>query len=184
MTPAIFLDRDGTLIVEKHHLADPAGVELEPGVVGGLERLARHGLPFVVVTNQSGIGRGYHSEDAARAVNARVAELLAEQGLAVAGWYLCPHAPEVACRCRKPRPGMAEDAARDLGLTLPGSIVIGDKRADVELAHAIGGTGILVTTGHGAADLAWADGAGVPVAADLGEAAAIVDRLLAQRTPA
>ncbi len=175
VSPApVFLDRDGTLIVEKHYLRDPEGVCLERGVVAGLKLLAGLGHPLIVLTNQSGIGRGLLTDQDARRVNARVAELLDEQGVHITGWYLCPHAPESACDCRKPAPGMAIAAARDLDLVLEGSYVIGDKRADVELAAAIGGSGILVTTGHGRDSIDWACAEARPVFADLHGAARFI----------
>jgi histidinol-phosphate phosphatase family protein len=167
----VFLDRDGTLIVEKHYLRDPEGVCLERGVIAGLGLLAGLGHPLVVVSNQSGIARGLMEARDAELVNQRVAKLLAERGVRIAGWYLCPHAPDSACGCRKPAPGMALAAARDLGLTLEGSYVIGDKRADLGLADAIRGTGILVTTGHGRDSAAWARTEARPVFADVWGAA-------------
>jgi D-glycero-D-manno-heptose 1,7-bisphosphate phosphatase len=161
--PTIFLDRDGTIIVEKHYLSDPAHVELEAGAAQGLKLLCDLGLTLVVVSNQSGIGRGKFGLEAAHAVNARVAELLAEHGVTIAGWYMCPHAPGTDCSCRKPLPGMARQAHEELGVPLQGAYVIGDKRIDVELGHAIGGSGLLVTTGHGREDEAWANSQQVPV---------------------
>jgi histidinol-phosphate phosphatase family protein len=161
--PPVFLDRDGTLIVEKNYLSDPEHVSLEDTVVEGLSMLGGQGYPLVVVTNQSGIGRGKFSEEDARRVNARVDALLRARGIGILAWYLCPHAPEVQCDCRKPLPGMALAAARDWSLQLQGCHVVGDKRADVELADAIGGTGILVTTGHGRDHRQWAIGTARPV---------------------
>jgi len=172
--PPIFLDRDGTLIVEKHYLSDPREVSLEAGVASGLAALTRHGYPLVVVTNQSGIGRGMFSDSDAKRVNARVAELLAKCGIAVTAWYICPHAPEDLCICRKPAPGMAFAAARDLGFDLAGCYVVGDKRGDLELADAIGGEGILVMTGHGASAAPWAREHDRPVVADMGHAAEFI----------
>ncbi|HET8612398.1 MAG TPA: HAD family hydrolase [Sphingomonas sp.] len=172
--PAIFLDRDGTLIVEREYLSDPALVELERGAAEGLAKLSAAGLPLVVLTNQSGIARGYFTREQADAVNRRTAELLRARGIIIAGWYLCPHGPADGCSCRKPGAGLAEQAARELGLSLPGSFVIGDKRSDVELADAIGATGILVTTGHGHAARAWAEASGRPVCSDLAEAAELI----------
>jgi D-glycero-D-manno-heptose 1,7-bisphosphate phosphatase len=167
MTPAtgapVFLDRDGTVIVEKHYLSDPDGVTLEESVVEGLAQLQANGHPLIVVSNQSGVGRGMFTEAAAHAVNHRVDALLRREGIVILAWYLCPHAPETACACRKPLPGMPIAAAREWGLRLPGSYVIGDKRIDLELADAIGGTGILVTTGHGRNDAAWAKSNDRPV---------------------
>jgi histidinol-phosphate phosphatase family protein len=159
----VFLDRDGTLIVEKHYLNDPEAVTLEESVIEGLSRLQEDGHPLIVVSNQSGVGRGLFTEAAAHAVNARVDELLRQQGIVVLAWYLCPHAPEIPCACRKPLPGMPIAAAREWGLRLPGSYVIGDKRSDLELADAIDGTGILLTTGHGRLDSAWARSGERPV---------------------
>jgi D-glycero-D-manno-heptose 1,7-bisphosphate phosphatase len=176
--PPVFLDRDGTIIVEKHYLCDPDLVELEALAIDGLQALQAQGHPLVVVSNQSGVGRGKFDEAAVHAVNARVAQLLADAGIRIAGWYMCPHAPDTTCDCRKPLPGMALQAQSDLGLDLQGAFVVGDKRSDVELADAIGGTGILVTTGHGSQDLAWAQGAGRLVASDLLQAATLIARQL------
>jgi D-glycero-D-manno-heptose 1,7-bisphosphate phosphatase len=169
--PAVFLDRDGTLIEDMVYLNDPGKIRLEEGVVEGLTALAARGHPLVVLSNQSGIGRGMFSEGDAHRINDRLAAMLREQGVEILAWYLCPHAPDEACACRKPMPGMALAAARDCHLTLPGSYVIGDKRADVELADAIGGTGILLTTGHGAQCTEWARAEGRPVFGDMRRAA-------------
>jgi D-glycero-D-manno-heptose 1,7-bisphosphate phosphatase len=147
--PPVFLDRDGTLIEEKHYLSDPKLVRLEAGVVDGLALLMEHRHPLIVLSNQSGIGRGMFLESDAQRVNARLSDMLQVSGISIMGWYLCPHTPEAQCDCRKPSPGMAMAAARDWHLTLPGSYVIGDNQTDLELADAIGATGILVTTGHG-----------------------------------
>jgi histidinol-phosphate phosphatase family protein len=161
--PPVFLDRDGTLIVEKDYLSDPEEVQLEEGVVEGLTALKRGGHALVVLSNQSGIGRGMFKESDARGVNARVADILRGHGIDVLAWYICPHAPEVMCACRKPLAGMALAAARDWNLQLAGSYVIGDKQSDMELAEAIGATGILITTGHGADSVAWARAHARPV---------------------
>jgi histidinol-phosphate phosphatase family protein len=169
--PPVFLDRDGTLIVEKNYLSDPAGVSLEEGVLEGLALLQSRGHPLVVLSNQSGIGRGFFDESAAQRVNVRVAELLRTRSIDILGWYICPHAPEAGCDCRKPLPGMALAAARDLELQLAGSFVVGDRRADLELADAIGATGILVASGYGLSAVEWARGEGRPVFHDFKAAA-------------
>jgi len=148
--PAIFLDRDGTIIVEREYLADPADVALERGAAEGLRRLQHLGWPLVVVSNQSGVGRGYFPESAVHAVNARVADLLRAEGVTIAGWYHCPHAPDDRCACRKPADGMIRQASADLGLDPTRSVMIGDKPSDVELAHRIRAIGILLETGHDA----------------------------------
>lgn len=181
MTPALFFDRDGTLIVEKDYLSDPDQVDLEAGAVEALHRLSRLGMPIVGVTNQSGIGRGYFSEAAAHAVNRRVSDLLAQGGVRIAAWYLCPHAPDQTCTCRKPLPGMALSAARDLDLDLTRSFVVGDKRSDVEMAVNFGGTGVLVTTGHGRGDTDWAIGAGHIVVDGLPAAADAIEAIVKRR---
>jgi histidinol-phosphate phosphatase family protein len=147
--PPVFLDRDGTLIVEKGYLRDPEQVWLEETVLEGLSMLGARGHPLIVVSNQSGVGRGKLTEEDVQRVNTRLDSMLRSHGIGILGWYHCPHAPDGECGCRKPLPGMARAAARDLGLTLQGCYVIGDKRADVELADGIGGTGLLVSTGHG-----------------------------------
>jgi D-glycero-D-manno-heptose 1,7-bisphosphate phosphatase len=172
--PPVFLDRDGTLIVEKEYLSDPDEVCIEQGVVEGLALLQRHGHTLIVLSNQSGIGRGMFVEDDARRVNARVADLLRERGVEILAWYLCPHAPESRCACRKPLPGMALAAASDWDLTLPGSYVIGDKRADLELADAIGAIGILLTTGHGRDAVEFARTGARPVFGGLDQAAQFI----------
>lgn len=172
--PAVLLDRDGTLIVEKHYLHDPAEVELEAGAVEALAALRDAGYVLAGVTNQSGVGRGYYGLDAVAACNARVDELLAAHGVTIAGWYVCPHGPADDCACRKPLPGLAEAAAAELGLDLARSWVIGDKPSDAGLGLAVGARAVLVATGHGGGDDAWAAAHGVPVVASLAEAAALV----------
>jgi D-glycero-D-manno-heptose 1,7-bisphosphate phosphatase len=161
--PPVFLDRDGTLIVEKHYLCDPDEVVIERSVIEGLALLQQQQHPLVVVSNQSGIGRGLMSEAQAHQVNRRVDLLLRDQGIRILAWYLCPHVPAANCACRKPLPGMALQAARDWQLELAGCFVVGDKRADVELADALGGLGILLTTGHGHEAKSWALAHGRPV---------------------
>lgn len=169
---AVLLDRDGTVIVEKNYLADPAQVALEKNAVAGLRLLAEAGFALVIVSNQSGIGRGYFTTQDAERVNRRLQDLLAAEGVTLAGLYICPHAPDTPCNCRKPAPGMALQAATELDLDLARSYVIGDKRADLGLATAVAATGVLVLTGHAEADDAtWARAHGHFVAADLHEAA-------------
>ncbi len=178
-SPAIFLDRDGTIIVEKDYPSHPDQVVLLEGAVDGLRAMAGHGLPFVVVSNQSGIGRGYFSVEQADAVEQRLKDLLAREGISIAGWYRCPHVPDAECSCRKPRPGMIHAAVRDLDLDPVGSFVIGDKRSDIDLATAVGAAGILVTTGHGGRDVDYARALPVPVCRDLIEVSKEVARHLA-----
>lgn len=147
----VLLDRDGTIVVEREYLADPAGVELLPRAAEGLRKLQAAGFGLVVVTNQSGIGRGYFDETALAAVHARMQELLTNENVALDGIYYCPHVDEDDCDCRKPRPGLATQAARELSFDVSQAFVIGDKAIDVNLAAGLGASGILVRTGYGAA---------------------------------
>jgi len=134
VTRALFLDRDGTLIVDVGYPRDPALVEALPGAIDMLLGIqATHAL--VIISNQSGIARGLITQAEA---DARVVELFAAEGVTFAGSYYCPHAPDAGCRCRKPAPGLLQDAARDLGLELASSIMIGDKPSDVEAGRAAG----------------------------------------------
>lgn len=131
MKPALFLDRDGTLIVDVGYPREPERVELLPGAAEVLRELQER-YALVIVTNQSGIGRGRITPDEAAAVQARVVEEFAAQGVRFAATYMCPHAPDEDCECRKPAPGMLVQAAAELGLDLPRSVMIGDKHADVQ----------------------------------------------------
>ncbi len=178
---AVFLDRDGTIIAERHYLSDPAGVELLPGAAEGLRRMRALGLPLVVVTNQSGVGRGYFGMDAVERVHGRLIELLAAEGVEIAGIYSCPHAPDQACGCRKPSPGLIERAARELGLDPAQCFVIGDKPCDVDLGLGAGATSFLVRTGYGQRHAQAGDCAPHHVVADLAEAAALIEGALARR---
>jgi D-glycero-D-manno-heptose 1,7-bisphosphate phosphatase len=158
LSPALFVDRDGTLIVNKHYLADPGQVELIDGSVEALRLARQQGYKIIIVSNQSGVARGYHGYEDVERVNARVVELLAHQGLGVDAIYFCPHherkgrVPEysVPCGCRKPAPGMAETAALEHGLDLRRSVVVGDSLADYNLGRVIGARSVLVRTGYGA----------------------------------
>lgn len=135
---AVFLDRDGTIIVERDYLSDPEGVEFLPGAPGALAALQRHGFALVVVTNQSGIGRGLYGWDDYEAVAAHLRALLAAEGILFDAEYACGHAPEVGCTWRKPAPGMVLAAAEELGLDLGRSLLAGDKRLDIDAAAAAG----------------------------------------------
>lgn len=143
------IDRDGTINVERDYLSDPEQLELIPGAAEGLRRLRDLGLGLIVVTNQSGIARGYFSMETLEAIHTRLRELLASEGITLDGLYICPHGPDEACDCRKPLPGMALQAAKDLNFAPNQAFVIGDKAADVELGQALGAVSILVRTGYG-----------------------------------
>jgi D-glycero-D-manno-heptose 1,7-bisphosphate phosphatase len=143
--PALFLDRDGTLITDVGYPRDPARVELLPDAIEVLVELQRR-FALVIVSNQSGIGRGLVSEAEARAVHDRVVERFARGGVSFAGAYYCPHAPGEGCPCRKPAPGLVLDAARELGLDLARSILLGDKPSDMA-AGAAAGCGLVIRFG-------------------------------------
>lgn len=145
----VLIDRDGTINVEKHYLSDPEQLELIPGVAAAMGRLQRAGLGLAVITNQSGIARGYFDLNRLEAIHNRLRALLAAEGVTVDGIYICPHGPDDDCTCRKPLPGMAEQAMAEHGFDPSRAVVIGDKEVDVELGLAIGAETFLVRTGHG-----------------------------------
>jgi histidinol-phosphate phosphatase family protein len=142
--PFALLDRDGTLIADRHYLADPEGVELLPGAAEGLRQLRLLGLGLVVVTNQSGVGRGFFTSTQVERVNQRMCALLAAAGVHLDGIFVCPHAPEAGCNCRKPQPGLALAASRALGFSLGEAMVIGDRATDIELGRRIGAVTFLL----------------------------------------
>lgn len=147
---SVFLDRDGTLIEDRHYLSDPAGVVLLPGAAAALARLARAGCELFLVSNQSGVGRGYFSEADVRACQERLDDLLADAGVRLTEAVWCPHAPEAGCRCRKPLPGLWERIASRRGLDPQASAMIGDKAADLHFAFNAGfAAAVLVLTGEG-----------------------------------
>jgi D-glycero-alpha-D-manno-heptose 1-phosphate guanylyltransferase len=147
--PAVFLDRDGTVNREVHHLSDPAQLELLPGAAEGLRQLAARGCPLVIVSNQSPIGRGKFTEQRLREIHARLAEMLRAEGVEIAGWYWCPHLPDDGCTCRKPAPGMFLRAAAELGIILENSWIVGDRLSDMQAGREVGARSILVATGYG-----------------------------------
>jgi histidinol-phosphate phosphatase family protein len=151
----VFLDRDGTLVADRGYTHRVEDYALLPGVPEGLRRLAGAGFALAVVTNQSGIGRGYYSEADFQAFQRHLAADLARRGVVLETSFFCPHLPDAGCGCRKPAPGMLERARRELGADLARSWVIGDHRTDVELAARAGCAGaVLVLTGHGAVESA------------------------------
>lgn len=147
---AAFLDRDGTLIRDAGYLSEPGAVELLPGAGRAVAALNRRGVPAVVVTNQSGIGRGLISEGEHRAVRAEVRRCLRREGARIDLWLHCPHVPDAGCRCRKPRTGMHREAARELGVAPGRALYVGDRVSDVAPAARAGGTGVLLHRGDGA----------------------------------
>jgi len=173
----ILLDRDGTIIYDKHYLHDPAGVELLPGAAEGLKRMIDMGFGLALLTNQSGVGRGYFDEASVRACNERLSELLRPYGVEIDGVYYCPHAPEEACGCRKPEPGLMKQAVEELGFDPRQAFMIGDKEADMGVGRNSGAKTILVRTGKGAAHEERCRDSADYVADDLRGAADIIESL-------
>jgi D-glycero-D-manno-heptose 1,7-bisphosphate phosphatase len=141
---AVFVDRDGTICFDKHYLSDPNGLELTPTVAEGIKRLNDAKLPVIVVTNQSGVRRGYFTEETLKTVHDRLRQILASHGAKIDDIFYCPHRPDEGCECRKPAPGMLIQAKDKHGLDLTRSFVIGDRMMDVGMAHSVGAKGILV----------------------------------------
>jgi len=155
---AVFVDRDGTINVEKDYLYRVDDFEFIPGAPQALRLLNEAGFLVVVVTNQSGVARGYYTEEDVDILHRHIAAELAKTGAQVDAWYYCPHHPSgrgsysLPCSCRKPLPGMLLEAAVDHNIDLAESVMIGDKLADVEAGIAAGCRTILVRTGYGDAD--------------------------------
>jgi len=145
----VFVDRDGTLVVERGYLSDPADLELLPGVPQALQNLRAAGHPVVVLSNQSGVGRGLFTLGRVYEAMAMLRHLLRRHAVELDAIYFCPHRPEDGCRCRKPGTELIERAVDDLLLDIQSSAVVGDKLLDVQTAHHAGATGILVRTGYG-----------------------------------
>jgi len=157
-TPAIFLDRDGVLVDETGYLTRVEDLRLVPGAATAVRRLRQLGLPIVVITNQSAVARGMVSLEGLEVIHASLREQLGREGATLDGLYCCPHHPEAPlaqwrqdCSCRKPRPGLLQRAARELGLALDArSVLVGDQHTDLECARQAGISSLLVRTGKGA----------------------------------
>ena len=158
---AVFLDRDGTLIHDVGFLSRPGQVRFFPWTLDALRAFNRAGLKVVVVSNQSGVARGYFDLEAVDRVHRHIDAQLAAAGVRIDAYYYCPHHPQgtvaafaQACACRKPARGLVDRAAADLGVDPGRSFVVGDRWVDVRLARAVGGRGLLVRTGEGEAESA------------------------------
>jgi D-glycero-D-manno-heptose 1,7-bisphosphate phosphatase len=172
---AVFLDRDGTINEEMGYINHISRFVLLPRVAAAIRRLNQAGVPVVVITNQSGAARGYFSPALVDEVHGRLGEMLAQEGAGVDAIYTCLHGPGDGCPCRKPKPALILQAARDLHLDLTRSYLVGDRYNDIETAANAGVKGILVLTGYGRGEFehlgAGAKARPVYVAADLLEAA-------------
>jgi D-glycero-D-manno-heptose 1,7-bisphosphate phosphatase len=178
--PAVFLDRDGTINEEMGYINHLSRFRLLPQAVAAIHRLNEAGVKVVVVTNQSGAARGYFPAGLVDEVHAYLKELLALGGAHLDGIYVCLHHPDEGCACRKPRPTLMQQAARDLDLDLARAYAVGDRYRDVETAANAGGKGLLVLTGYGRGEYAYLRGGAkvqpVYVAADLLDAVAWILR--------
>ena len=169
---ALFLARDGVVIADENYLSDPQLVRLLPGVAQAMINARQEGFLLVGVSNQSGIGRGYFGEQDLHKVMLRLEQLLAVEGTGFDSFHYCPHAPTDGCDCRKPRPGLLNEAKKVQAIDLTQSWMVGDKASDVAFGRAAGMGGVLVRTGYGAAQeeavrQRWPDDPLVLVAADL-----------------
>jgi D-glycero-D-manno-heptose 1,7-bisphosphate phosphatase len=182
----VILDRDGTIVVDRGYLADPAGLEFLAGAAQGLRWFHENGYRLVVITNQSGVGRGFFALERVHAMNERLERMVEAIGARLTAIYYCPHAPEAGCDCRKPAQALLERAAAELRFDPQSAIVIGDKPSDIEFGRRAGARTILIApagpagpAGPAAPCGTAADEAVRPdaVAADLAEAARIVATL-------
>jgi len=153
---AVFLDRDGTINEEVGYLDHLDKLQMIPGTAEAIRMINDSGLKAVVVTNQSGIGRGFFNESFIREVHAQLQEALKEKGAFIDAFYFCPHHPTegkgaylTSCNCRKPQPGMLLKAAADMNIDLGRSYMVGDTPKDVETARKVCAKGVLVKTGYG-----------------------------------
>jgi D-glycero-D-manno-heptose 1,7-bisphosphate phosphatase len=149
LRPAVFLDRDGTVCEEMGYLNHLSRFRMFPYAAAAVRLLNEEKFPVIVVTNQSGVARRIFPESLLREVHESMGAELARAGAHVEGIYYCTHRAEDHCNCRKPRTGLLESAAREHRLDLPRSFVVGDRYADVEMAHRAGGRAVLVLTGYG-----------------------------------
>jgi D-glycero-D-manno-heptose 1,7-bisphosphate phosphatase len=160
MKGAVFMDRDGTISEEVGYLNELNQLRLIPKSVEAIKLINESGLMAIVITNQSGVARGYFTEEMVHRVHEKMEKLLDERGVHLDGIYHCPHHPEgvvesyrKTCNCRKPASGLLKEASKDHGIDLAASYIVGDKLIDIELAYKVGAKGILVLTGYGKDEL-------------------------------
>jgi len=160
MERAVFLDRDGVISEEVGYIADREHLRLIPQSAKAVKLINQSGLKIIAITNQSGVARGYFSEEMLGHIHRKMEKLLSDQGAFLDGIYYCPHHPEgtveayrVKCDCRKPATGLLIQAAQEHSIDVSSSYLVGDKRTDIECAHRAGAKGILVLTGYGKDEL-------------------------------
>jgi D-glycero-D-manno-heptose 1,7-bisphosphate phosphatase len=168
----VILDRDGTVVIDRSYLSDAAGLEFLPGAAEGLRSMHEQGYRLIVITNQSGVGRGMFSLEALQQMNLRLQQMVEDHGARLERIYFCPHRPEEHCQCRKPNTQLLTDAASDLGFEPARAVVIGDKDSDVEFGKRVGALTMLVAPG-GAAGRSYASTPDF-VVQDLRQAAAVL----------
>jgi D-glycero-D-manno-heptose 1,7-bisphosphate phosphatase len=155
MKRAVFIDRDGTINVEKDYLFRTEDFEFIPGAAEAIRMFNEAGWLVVVVSNQSGVARGYYTEEDVHLLHSHISAQLRQSGARVDAWFYCPHHPSgrgsyaLPCRCRKPLPGMLLEAADRFGIDLDASLMIGDKLVDIEAGRSAGCRSVLVRTGYG-----------------------------------
>lgn len=179
----VLLDRDGTLVIDRDYLADPAGLEFLPGAAEALRRLHQRGYRLVIISNQSGVGRGLFSLERLHEIDARLSQMVREAGAELAGIYSCPHRPDENCACRKPKVELVRQAAQELQFDPAAAVMIGDRDSDIELGRRIGATTIrlapeaasrrTLSSSASSASSAAAD----HIASDLLEAVRIIEQL-------
>jgi len=147
MMKVIFVDRDDTIIINKDYLDTPDGIDLLPNAVKGLKAIMDKGYTLIMITNQSGINRGYFTLETLEAIHAKLCGILAEGGVRLENIYFCPHRPDEHCHCRKPETGMLEQACQDYDIDLEHSAMIGDSEGDIKMAKRFGIKAIQVTYG-------------------------------------
>ena len=178
MNIGVFLDRDGTINEEMGYINHPSRFHLLPGTIAAIARLNRAGIKVVLVTNQSGVARGYFPASLMEQIHQQLQQVLHQGGAYLDGIYICPHGPDAGCDCRKPRPDLLYQAVRDLKIDLSRSFVVGDRFIDIELAANAGARGILVLTGYGRGELEYYQGPKrtepVYIASDLEDAARFI----------
>ena len=155
MNKAVFLDRDGTINIDHGYVHEIEKFQFIPGAKDALKILQEHKFKLIIITSQSGIGRGYYKEEDYHALMKYMFEELKKQGIKIEAAYFCPHAPDAGCKCRKPQPTLINKAAEDFNIDLKESYVVGDKTADVKIGELAGCKAVLVKTGKAGQDKAF-----------------------------